>query len=382
MNANDADVYHRPALALCSSEECTNLLLDHGADPNLQAPSEGVVAFARDYIKVYFLGIIADKTDQLRQIKYSKMLGEAEMAERFSIVMATVRLELRQAYRRSLCTSSPLLEALAEGKLAKAEALILAGAQPAVELPDFLNQMVDFSDTIPERSAQYKRFEQAFGRYVWKEISMKLLQFGHFTFSVEGKRGSDLVQSAYARERMFKGLNLPQHKDCERRLAEMVTKLQKAELDFFDEFDDSTGAPEAEYPSVEDLESCKHRASSLLKSLNANPAARLLEEAVISNKPGAKIHVSTEDPVSEVGRERPKSRIASEYYECLKVGVEATDTSEDQAAAQVSQVETLARRSRTESVVSTISNQEGWGEYRNRLTKSWHVTARAHLPKK
>jgi len=109
-----------------------------------------------------------------------------------------------------------------------------------------------------------------------------------------------------------------------------------------------------------------------LVSLNANPAARLLEEAVITNQPGAKIHVSTE-PVSDVGRERPKSRIASEYFEFLKVGVEATETSEDQAAGQVCEAESLARRSRGDSVVSTISSEEGWGSYRNRMTKSWHV---------
>ena len=452
MNPNDVDSFGRPALVLCSSEECTNLLIDHGALPDLTASPDEAKVFAGHYVKVHFLGTVADKTDQLRQVKYSETIGQAEMAERFSVIMATAKLELKQAYRRALCTASPLLEALAEGKLSKAEALILAGANPAVELPDALNHTVDFSDVLPESSQQYKQFERAFGRYVWKEISMQLLRLGSVTFSIDSQRGSQLVQSAYAKERMFKGLNLPQHKDHERRLSEMVAKLQEAEERFFDEFDpDESGPVGLEYPPAADLEACRQHAQGLLVSLNANPAARLLEEAVITNQPGAKIHVSTE-PVSDVGRERPKSRIASEYFEFLKVGVEATETSEDQvrpaparfwrawslfrgpgpsrstatqrlaaprvrlahirgrstiragsaptifskarellrtrwrvprghararaavqAAGQVCEAESLARRSRGDSVVSTISSEEGWGSYRNRMTKSWHV---------
>jgi len=53
------------------------------------------------------------------------------------MIVADAAVDLNQAYRRSMCVSTPLLEALAEGKLGKAEALLEAGANPCVQVGTF-----------------------------------------------------------------------------------------------------------------------------------------------------------------------------------------------------------------------------------------------------
>ena len=119
----------RSPLATCTSAEVTELLIHFQADPEGYAGGNGggsgkasAVRFATEYVKVHYLGTIADKTDQLREVK--KTAGStslAETAEAMARVVATAQLELQRAFMRALCSTVPLFEALAEGKLEKAE---------------------------------------------------------------------------------------------------------------------------------------------------------------------------------------------------------------------------------------------------------------------
>eukprot|EP00039_Didymoeca_costata_P026790 m.16658 g.16658 ORF g.16658 m.16658 type:complete len:817 (+) comp5762_c0_seq2:461-2911(+) len=363
MNPDERDTFGRTGLMLSSSAASTELLIKHGANPNGIASLQDVRAYAEEYVKIHYLGTIADKTDELRQVKYQELELE-EKAERMGVIIATARLELIQAYRRAMCSMCPLLEALAEGKLGKIEALLAAGAEEVVYLPAHTGNPVNFNTVLFPESPQYAKFQQAFGKYIWNELALKLLDFSGLVFKYSSHTGSQFLQSQYAKDRVFKGLNLPQHKACEARYATLIQDLHKAEERKYGKVE---MRPPVEYPEPSSIAECKKLAFGILRGLEANPAARLLEEAVISSRPGAKIHVSTEVPVNEVGTRRPSSRVGSEYFETLKIGVEAGETStEDEGAAEVSRLSAAMRRKHGTSAASIISQEEGWGAYKRR----------------
>ena len=58
---------------------------------------------------------------------------------------------------------------------------------------------------------------------------MKVLRFPDLELTVLPVTGSQLLQSPHARDRIFKGLNLPQQKACETRYSTLLRRLQAAE---------------------------------------------------------------------------------------------------------------------------------------------------------
>lgn len=386
MNANEPDIYGRTPIATCTAPEVVELLLRFNADPGdgEDPDAGGALRFAKEYVKVHYLGTIADKTDQLREVKKAKTLAPlAETAEAMAKVVATARLELQLAFTRALCSTVPLFEALAEGKLEKAERLLDAGATPFLRLSAVADTLVDFSSVLPEGSQQYKRFERAFGSYIWKEHAMKMMRFSDTTMQVTAVYGSQLLQAKHARTEAFRGLNLPDHKLQSERYTMLLERIQAAE-----EMEIGTIPPSLpNEPSAEDVADQTRTTHRQLQILESNPAAKLLEEAVAATRPGAELGGGMADAFRDVPTKRQsmaQSRIGSEYFEYLQIddgtgggadgaaGGSGGELSDSQSARQVSQYDKAVRESRRASRMSGISLGEGWGAYRER-TMSVHL---------
>ena len=381
MDANELDIYGRTPLATCTAAEVTELLLRFDADPDGRPDQSAALRFAQEYVKVHYLGTIADKTDQLREVKKSAAMASlAETADAMARVVATAQLELQQAFARALCSTVPLFEALAEGKLAKAELLLDAGANPFCRLGAVSGTFVDFSTVLPEKSKQYKRFERAFGSYIWKEHAMKMLRFPGTAMEVPTVYGSQLLQAKHARTEAFRGLNLPDHKAQSERYTSLLERVQAAE-----EMEIGSCPPGlASEPAPEVLAAQAHETRILLQILERNPAAKLLEEAVATTKPGVELNVGMAEAFRDVEASRPRTAVGSEYFEYLQIddgtmdgggggggggdggGGGSKELADSEAMRQISGFDQAVRQSRRESRMSGISMGEGWGAYRER----------------
>ena len=165
--------------------------------------------------------------------------------------------------------------------------LLDAGAVPFCRLEAVADTFIDFSTVLPEKSKQYTRFERAFGSYIWKEHAMKMLRFPDTMMQVPTVYGSQLLQATHARTEAFRGLNLPEHKVQSARYSGLLERIQAAE-----EMEIGSCPPRlASEPSAEALAAQTRETHSLLQILERNPAAKLLEEAVATTKPGVELNV-------------------------------------------------------------------------------------------
>ena len=327
--------------------------------------------YARAFAGVHLIGTVAGRADQLRQCKYPGPGGEEpapeELASRMAAVVADFRAELLGVYARGLATASPLAEALAEGKVDKAERLLAAGAGAAVSVEGGgPSATVDLRALLPEGSDEYRSFERAFGRYVWRELAMQMLAPpGGVALSCSTQRGSALLGSPYARDRaLHPGLNLAERKGMEERYAALLRRLEQAEREAF--------GP-APAPRAAGGGGCEAEVGQVLNRLRANPASKLLEEAVIAQRPGS-VH-ATARPAPKKTHRRTRSGIGSEVLSLLlgfedgegaDGGVEAPPADEAEAAAQVSRVESGLRMRRSQARGSAMEEFEGWGDYKRR----------------
>lgn len=369
MDPNERDAFGRTALCICSSHQATQEILSRGGIPNHTADTGRIAEYALAYTGVHYVGIVADRCDQLRKAKIQEHEGRdpsvAVLARRMGAILAQTEVDLQGAYLRAICSASPLLEALAEGKVAKAELLLRTGTTPCVILEGFPPMRVDLSSVLPEGCEQYKRFNDTFGNFYWREIAMRILSLDFLQVSAPFLPGSRLLRSAYAKKRAFKGLNLPQHKDMEIRYSALVALLQKAEAEQFQ--DNLMEFPET--PTSEAIAAAEERARHALTKLYQNPAIRLLEEAVKTDTPGALPEPEANRRVSDIGGRKNSERVGSDYLSMLEGVSSAGGGAGDddrQAAEEVVKLEAALRNSRGNMLQTSIYEDEGWDEYRQR----------------
>eukprot|EP00041_Stephanoeca_diplocostata_P032796 m.1061649 g.1061649 ORF g.1061649 m.1061649 type:complete len:871 (+) comp24212_c0_seq22:365-2977(+) len=395
---DQTDAFGRTPLCLCTSGDLTARLLRHGANPRVCAPTASVERYASAYVGVAYMGTIADQADKLRQSKYNTADGLEPslelLARRMAAVQAQFAVDLRNVYIRAMCTQSPVLEALAEGKVDKAKILFDNGGSCFVCTEAISLRHLNMAVLLAEKSAEYRRFETVFGQYVWNKLAMGILRFDDLPIEAPRFYGSQLLGASYARSNAWKGLNLPQHQAMEATYTSLLRRCTEAER--------AHGVTDAHYatlrdgPTAAELAASERKVMAILSAIYANPASRLLEEAGISGGVAQHRRSVAEDarPISGINNfdsdddvfgpslsqsptaspTRRQRRSSSGSMRCASVesgdGFESLwledgdgAAEELDAAASVCQMEAALRDSRGQSM---IDEGEGWDEYRDR----------------
>eukprot|EP00041_Stephanoeca_diplocostata_P025410 m.663643 g.663643 ORF g.663643 m.663643 type:complete len:391 (+) comp22744_c0_seq4:553-1725(+) len=200
---NELDAYGRTALCYCSSAEMTKLLLSAGADPNIVVPPDALVEYATGIAGRAYVDNLLQSLTVLKNEAYpSTGTKKPEAAE----IMADAVLRLKHhnvaAAHRCLVSGCPLAEALSEGKIGKAQALLEGGAQPLVSLPSVPAVQLDLSWFVAEGSAALESFVSRTGQAVWEGLALRLLWFTRFYVPPTSARGSQLLRASHAQDQV------------------------------------------------------------------------------------------------------------------------------------------------------------------------------------
>ena len=155
----------------------TEILIQAGADVNAAAPPAKMAEYAQHVAGAAHASAIGSSMREM--VGLIKMSGSDRdtKVKRLSEVATKHASIVEAAYRRALYSSSPITEALAQGKLAKASSLIAAGASPAVDLAGMPAPLAfDRSEYLPPQDERFQQLRAQFGGIHWDGLAVPLLQ--------------------------------------------------------------------------------------------------------------------------------------------------------------------------------------------------------------
>lgn len=199
-NPNDVDSFGRSALCYTVGQHMTEILVQAGADVNSAAPAAKMAEYARHVAGATHANIIQNSMVQMVGVVRMTGSDRETTVKRIAEVAAKHSATVQAAYRRTLYSSSPLAEALAEGKLEKATALIAAGAVASIDLAGAPDPVVlDRSNYLPPQDDKFQQLRAQFGGIHWDGLAVPLLQMSAASAKVSAPamRGGLLLKAQH-----------------------------------------------------------------------------------------------------------------------------------------------------------------------------------------